>query len=166
MINSLDFPLKEGTLSLPLILRMFSLETEIFIPRNISVTAYFFAVFIPYKMFIHLFSNFHDLWWDACYYFCDCFSLCNVFFFLAAFKLFFSSLFSMVCLWCIWAYFPSVFSCFRFTEFELIHLCQQFTLNVIQEHKSPWFDICGSSFGFLKVKKKKRGNKIDNSEKC
>lgn len=89
MINSLDFPLKEGTLSLPLILRMFSLETEIFIPRNISVTAYFFAVFIPYKMFIHLFSNFHDLWWDACYYFCDCFSLCNVFFFSRCFQVIF-----------------------------------------------------------------------------
>lgn len=93
MINSLDFPLKEGTLSLPLILRMFSLETEIFIPRNISVTAYFFAVFIPYKMFIHLFSNFHDLWWDACYYFCDCFSLCNVFFFLSLLSSYFSHLY-------------------------------------------------------------------------
>lgn len=70
----------------------------------------------------------------------------------------------MVWLWCIWE-FSSVFLCFRFTEFELIHLCQQFTLNVIQEHKSPWYDICGSSsFGF--IKNKKWGKRIDITERC
>jgi hypothetical protein len=40
-------------------------------------------------------------------------------------------------------YLSSVCFCFSFTELELKHLCQQFTLNEIQKNKNPCYNICG-----------------------